>query len=357
MSNKLSDPTLIKSQQESFGASAAIQNYVATILKQADISLDAMPNLPQHQKTARTHAYRWNEAIRPGMITTNTDIIDYANTFASFYEALRGLADKVATDPKVREQFIAGLTTLKTNIMRKKSAANQTILDLKAFQANLGKDYIVFTTDAKKASDIYVGDNGEIAKIESEIDATQKTINAQIATMSGGAIGILVGIVAICVGAFAEIETAGLSTGLIVSGIGLVTGGITSEVVGGVQFAQAIDKMAKLKIELQEDKQGLMVVKVIKGQLDGIVDQLRDAVTATGILLDSWNALDESIDKLKSDIQTDPGKYGPQLKSMLDTAKEDWSEALSLARKMQPTGKIKVQHYTKIQDAIHTTNG
>lgn len=357
MSTKLSDTALIKSQQSTFENSAAIQNYVATILKQPPIELDEMPTLPEHQKTARAHASKWNDDVRPGMIATCTDIIDYANTFESFYENARELADKVTTDPQARKEFIATLTYLKTNIMRKQSAAKEVLLSLKNFQADLNEDYTVFLADAKKATDLYVGNSGEIAKIEGEIQTTQDYINKQIAIMASSGAGILAGIVAICVGVFAEIATAGLSNGLILAGIGLTTGGISGEIAGGVEFAEAINKMVCLKNKLADDKQGLMAVKVVKGQLNGIVDQLHDAVTAAGNLVDTWQSLDTSIGKLIDDINTDPGKEGPQLKAMLNIARTDWQNTLALAKKMQPTGKLEVQHYNNLQDAIKVSSG
>lgn len=357
MSGKLSNSKVIESQQASFKASAAVQTYVAAILKQADMKLDEMPLLTDHQKKARSHATQWNSQIRPGMILTNSDIIDFSNAFNTYYNDLIDLADKVATDERARKDFITGLTALRKHIGDKHSKVEKVEATLKEFQAYLTEDYTTFKTDAKNASDIYVGDDGEIAKLNKQISSLQSDMNTYIGLMAGGAIGILAGIVMICVGALAEIPTAGLSTGLIMGGIGLGVGGITTTIAGGAKYGLAVEQMGEVREQLADDKIGLLAIGVVKGTLDGLVAQLGDAVTAAGTLVQSWKDLDGSFEKVISDIVTDPGTYGPTITVMLKSAREDWSEALSQAKKMQPSGLMPVQEYKRIQDAINIKHG
>lgn len=352
MSAKLSNSTIIKAHQASLKASAAIQTYVETILKQPDLLLKEMPTLPEHQKIARNHASKWILQITPNMVVTNAGIIDFSNAFNAYYNDLIALADKVANDPEARKNFILGLAALRNDIRRMQSQVKQEEFDLKSFQTNLNKDYEIFQADAKAANAIYVGADGKLADLQGQIDSLQKKMNTFIGLMAGGAVGILAGIVMICVGVFAEIATAGISTGLVLGGIGVLTTGISSEISGGAEYGIAVNELADLKEQLAEDKQGLLVIGVEKGKLDGMVDQIAASVTATGTLLQSWNDLDASFGKVIKDIETDPGKYGPQLKAMLDFAKQDWGDALSLAEKMQPDGKLPVKDFKKIQDAI-----
>ena len=90
----LSSPQLIVAQKDVFDASAAVQTYVAAILRQPDIKLDQLPDLPNYQKTARQHAQNWQDQVLPAIITTNADIVDYANSFDSFFGTLVNLAEK-----------------------------------------------------------------------------------------------------------------------------------------------------------------------------------------------------------------------------------------------------------------------
>ena len=350
----LSNPELKDGEKNLFGASAAVQTYVVAILQQADMKLDEMPDLPEHQKVARQHAESWNQTVLPGIIQTNANIIDFANQFKAYYTTLVKIADNVASDPKAREEFIQGLTLLRNNVSDKAHGAKKVGTSLKGFKDNLMVDYKAFTDDAAKATKIYEGKSGEIASLSSQIDTAQGKLDTYIGVMSGGAVGIAAGIVVICVGAFAEIETAPLSTGLIVAGTGLLAGGITSGITGSVEYALEVKKLTELKEKLAEDKEGLMAVKTVKGQLDGLVSQLGNATAAVDILIRQWADLDTSLGKVITDVSNDPGTYGPELKAMLDRARQDWEEALDLALRIQPTGQLPVISVKNIQDVIHT---
>ena len=351
---KLSNPKLKDAQKATFGASAAVQTYVASILKQDTIKLEEMPDLPKHQEVARKNALKWNETVLPGMIQTNADIIDYANQFNAYYCTLVKLADDVAKDPTARAKFIEGLTLLRKDIVKKKQNTMSVITNLQVFNKELSADYTTFSADAAKATKLYEGKSGAIAKLSSQIDTVQSTMNKYIGVMAGGAVGIIGGVVLIFVGALATIETAGLTLGLIIAGVGLLATGITSEIVGGVQYGIEVGKLAELKEKLAADKQGLMGVKTVKGQLDGLVSQLTQALAALNILIREWSDLDSSMEKVLNDVQRDPGTYGPELKAILDRATQDWDEALSLALKMQPNGQLPTKDVAKFQDVIHT---
>ena len=351
---KLSNPKLKDAQHSTSAASAAVQTYVASILKQDSIKLDEMPNLPCHQEVARKHALKWNLAVLPGMIQTNADIIDYANQFKAYYGTLVKLADDVAKDPTARAKFIEGLSLLRKDIAKKKQNTKSVKISLQNFNDELSADYTTFSADAAQATKIYEGKSGAIAQISSDISKTQTTLNAYIGVMAGGAVGLIGGVVLILVGALATIETAGVSAGLIVAGIGLLATGITSEIVGGTQYGLEIKKLAGLKEKLAADKQGLMGVKTVQGQLDGLVSQLTQALAALDGLIKQWSDLDKAMATVLTDVEKNPSKYGPELKAMLEIASQDWDAALSLALKMQPNGQLPTKDVANIQDVIHT---
>lgn len=341
------------SQKATTAASAAVQVYVAAILEQGTMELKEMPDLLKHQETARMHAVKWNVAVLPGMANTLANIIGYANQFNVYYTNLAKLADKVASDSDAREKFIEGLTQLRNSISRKVADSKSVKTSLITFNDNLQADYTTFKDDAAKATKLYEGKSGEIAKLSGDIDQAQKSMDTDIGVMAGGAVGIVAGTIVIVVGAVAEIPTASVSTGLIVGGVGMMVTGITSEIVGGVQYALTVKKLVSLKEKLKEDKLGFMGVKTVEGQLDGLVNQLNNAIAAVNSLTQQWSDLYDSLEQVIKDVDEDPGTYGPQVKSMLDKASQDWHDALSFSLKLQPNGQLKVQKYPKIQDAIH----
>ena len=351
----LSRPQLTVSQKDVFDASAAVQTYVAAILRQPDIKLEQLPDLPNFQKTARQHAQNWLDQVLPAIITTNADIIDYANGFASFYRTLVKLAEKIDTGDKSQlKEFTQGLVLLRNNLNRKDEQAKYTEIQLQNFKAEVSVDHEHFNKEATKVTEKLEGSDGDLAKISSQIDTIDGQLHTYIGVMAGGGVGIVGGIVIILVGSFATIQTEGLSTELILAGTGLLVGGIGSEITGGVEYALALKERKALQEKLTNDKQGIGILKHVQSLLNGFVNQTDSAIRAVGALREEWSLLSDDLDKVIADLDKEPGSLG--LVVMLNKAKGDWENALDLARRMQPRGNMPVKAVGNMMDVIHTGN-
>lgn len=349
----LSKPRLIVGQKDVFAASAAVQTYLAAILAQPDIELDQLPDLPDFQKTARQHAQNWLDQVLPAIITTNADIIDYANVFAAFYKTLMKLAEKIdAGNKKQIKEFTQGLGLLRNNLSRKNAQAKYTEIQLQQFKAEVSDDYENFNKVAAEATKKLEGADGELAKISAEIETIDGQLHTYIGVLAGGGVGMVGGIVMILVGSFAEIETAGISTGLIVAGAGLLVGGIGSEITGGVEYALALQERKTLQEKLAADKQGIGILKHVLSLVNGFVSQTDSVIRAVGVLQDEWSLLLYDLDQVIADLDRDPGTLG--LVAMLKKAKGDWENALDLALRMQPRGNVPVKAVDSMMDVIHT---
>lgn len=339
--------------KELFDASAAVQTYVAAILRQADIQLKELSDLPNYQATARNHAENWTSQVLQAIIKTNSDIIDFSYHFTSFYDTLHQLAEQIDAGKKGGfKSFKDGLGLLRANLNRKEGNVKYLNLQLEEFKRNLMGDHENFSREVSTAVKILEGNDGELQKLSADIDSINTKINAMIGTMAGGAVGSVTGIVLILVGSLAEIETEGLSTGLIIAGIGILETGITAEVVGGVEYGLAVEEKKKLQEELSTDEQAIGILKHVKGLLDGFVSQIEMAVKSVGVLEKEWSVMSDDLAKVISDLDNNPGSLG--LVEMLNVARSDWEEALNLARKMVPTGNMPVKAVKNLMDEIHT---
>ena len=333
-------------------ASIAIQTYVAAILRQPDLKLDALPQLPEHQKTAREHAQSWLDKVLPNIVKTNADIIDYANSFLSFYDKLIELAKQIDDGDKTNiKTFADGLVILRNVLTTKETASKNVENQIEDFKSNLSVDYDEFTKDAAAATKLLEGDDGAIKKINDEIDSVNSQLNTYIGMMSGGAVGIVGGITMILVGSFATIETAGISSSLIVAGTGLLVGGIGSDITGGVEYSLAVKRKKELLEELATDKQGIGAIKHIHTVLDGFVSQMDDALKSVSNLRDQWSQLGADLDKVIADLDKNPGSLG--LVAQLKSAKGDWGNTLDFARRMEPRATMPVKQVNKIQDVFN----
>lgn len=347
----LSNPQLKDKQVDLTKASTVIQTYVQIILQQQDLKLTALPDLPKHQQTARSHANNWQDTILPLMAKTDADIIDYANKFNAFYEDLVKLS-KDLNNADSRKKFVEGLKLLQNTIKRKDANVAQVLKDLSSFHTNLNTDNQHFQSDVNTAAVKIEGDSGEIKSLSDQLDAINNAMHKDIGLMAGGAVTIVAGVGMIVFGAISEIPSGGMSTALIGGGVLVVSAGTVMETFGSTDYSAQIEKQKKASEKLKGIKIELAGLKTTKGQLEGFVKGLQSAITAATSLQAAWGALDNNLQELITalkDVNPDDGTW---VKDELDRAKKDWADALDQAKKLQPDGKVPTKFYTNLQDAF-----
>ena len=348
----LSNPAVKDEQVELTKASTVIQTYVSIILQQPDLKLNALPNLPAHQKTARDHANNWNNTILPLMSKTDADIIDYANKFDSFYVDLVKYAKDIK-NPESKKNLVEGLNLLLSTIKQKDANVEAVVNDLSTFHKNLNTDYQNFQSDVNQAAVKIEGDSGELKALSDELDAIHDAMHKDIGLMVGGAVTIVAGVAMVVVGALAEIPSGGTSTALIGGGVLVVSGGVIMETMGSIDYSKQIDKQKDVQEQLAGDKIELTGLKTTKHQVTGFVDGLANAIIAATSLKAAWQTLDADLEELITAIKdVDPNIPPTWLLDELNRAKLDWQVALDQAKKLQPDGKVPTKVYKNVQDAF-----
>lgn len=348
----LSNPAVKDKQVELTKASTVIQTYVSIILQQPDLKLNALPNLPAHQKTARDHANNWNNTILPLMSKTDADIIDYANKFDSFYVDLVKYAKDIK-NPESKKNLVEGLNLLLSTIKQKDANVEAVVNDLSTFHKNLNADYQNFQSDVNQAAVKIEGDSGELKALSDELDAIHDAMHKDIGLMVGGAVTIVAGVAMIVVGALAEIPSGGASTALIGGGVLIVSGGVIMETMGSTDYSNQIDKQKDVQEQLAGDKIELAGLKTTKHQVTGFVAGLANAIIAATSLKAAWQTLDADLQELITAIKdVDPNIPPTWLLDELNRAKLDWQVALDQAKKLQPDGKVPTKLYKNVQDAF-----
>ena len=339
-SKAFSNPQLQDDLGKVTTASGVVQIYTQMVLKQADIKLDALPDLPKHQQLARKNAKSWNETILPGMAKTTADIIDYANMFQSFYEVLVKYAKDIC-NPKSKEQLVEGLKLLHGQVQAKSDATQTVIRQLTDFHQELTVDNKNFQGDYNVALVKIVGQDGEIKALSDQLDAVHAAMHKDIGLMAGGAVAVVAGVALMVVGIALEIPSAGVSTALIGGGFFLVAGGVILETFGASDYTAQIKKQRTITEQLATDRKGMASLKNVKGILDNFLKSIGDAITAAQVLVAAWNALGadvaiviEAIDRVNPSISSD------YIQAQLDTANKDWQVALKKAEQLQPDAQV-----------------
>lgn len=341
-------------------AAVIIQNYVGTILTQADLSLpDILPDLPEHQAKARDHATSWRDVIQPQMISTNTDIVSFSNNFDSYYDPLVKLAVKIQQNPSDTASintFKLGVQQLQALVAQKQTATHNVVNSVGGFQTTLAEDARNFASDFTTAEVALAGKDGQIAALGKQIDAINSAMSKDLTMIAAGSTAAVVGGLMIAVGALAEIATAGVSTALIVGGLVVVGAGAGVAIAGGVDYAKqtsALSTAITTKTKLQQQYSATKNVNTIVQNLSG---QASAAVQAAGSLLAGWQTLEQDFIVFQSALTSATPDLGYFLIAQLNAAKADWDDVGNHARKLLDYGSLPVSNASVTSSGILLPN-
>lgn len=341
-------------------AAVIIQNYVGTILTQADLSLpDILPDLPEHQAKARDHATSWRDVIQPQMISTNTDIVSFSNNFDSYYDPLVKLAVKIQQNPSDTASintFKLGVQQLQALVAQKQTATHNVVNSVGGFQTTLAEDARNFASDFTTAEAALAGKDGQIAALGKQIDAINSAMSKDLTMIAAGSTAAVVGGLMIAVGALAEIATAGVSTALIVGGLVVVGAGAGVAIAGGVDYAKqtsALSTAITTKTKLQQQYSATKNVNTIVQNLSG---QASAAVQAAGSLLAGWQTLEQDFIVFQSALTSATPDLGYFLIAQLNAAKADWDDVGNHARKLLDYGSLPVSNASVTSSGILLPN-
>lgn len=348
----LSSDAVQDGMSTSISNSVLLQTYTNTVLQTPTINLDpsidslsnstVVEDLPVHQKLAQQNASDYLANINPLVVSTVAEVIGFSNLWSAEYSLLLQLAGDIDSGDN-KETFTSGLQNL-INKTQQAASSTQPVIDaLNAFLPLIQQDASNFNTDLGNVQVALDGESGQIAQLEAEIDAYNQAFSRDLSIIALGATADVVGGLMIVVGALAEIETAGVSTALILGGVGVIAGGTTAMGVAGDDYAKKKDAYSDLVSELSQDKQ----VYTLTSQASQTISQLSAAVSA-GIsavesLQQSWVSLAADFQQVIEALDSADPDLGPWLTSILESANADWQATLALAESIQQYSTLPVQ--------------
>lgn len=322
------------------------------------IDIDGLRDLNKHLATAQQHAEAWLNGYSGQCWNTLQGLISFGETFDNLYGSLaaaaKAMADESEFKPGEISKLIGALQALQTLVRQQQDTCQKTYDTLTVYRTQVTQDESTFKTDYDTANRILGGTTGEIAQLEKKIDAEQSALNKDLAMIGGGATMMVVGGLMIAVGALAEIETAGVSTALIVGGVAVIAGGATMTGIAGKNYDDTLKALRADQSRLAQDKAELTLLQHAKGQISGLTGTLDQTTAALANLVTAWQQLDNGIGAVVSDLQnpqdylasirkSDPSAT-PQTVSIivsaeLETAQQDWSSAVDIASSLLAKGR------------------
>lgn len=351
----LSSGGVNSSLQNAQSASIRLQVYAHTLSQTPIIRLDpsidrlsgstVVSDLPAHQLVAQKNALKYIQEINPKIASMASDLSGFCNAWTSEYDNLLNLAQAI-DKPGNKDAFKGGVTILISAIAEKQDRIAAVIADLGDFLADIEGDQRNLEQDSQNLTLALGGESGAIKQLKDSIAADHKAINADIAIITGGAVGVGLGVLMIVVGIAAEIFTAGASTAVVVGGIAVIGGGTAAMAVAGKDLASKQADLAKLSQTLALDQLCLASTTQATHTIASLNGAIADASDAVTNLQKGWAAVKGDLQQIVDMLDLADPKAGTWLRNVLVAANKDWTDSLSLAQGLEQYGKLDVQTVT-----------
>lgn len=180
---------------------------------------------------------------------------------------------------------------------------------------------------------VYQGTGGKLLSLMAKYQSDQDAMTNDLSIIAGGAVGAVVGVLVICVGAIGDVVTGGAATGVILAGAAITVAGAGTAIYGGVDYSNKSKDASKTLQELANDEHLLVVLPHIGTVLDKLAGYASSATVAIDSLTTMWESvhsslgnLKDSMDRLKSDK-----KYAGLIPSDVRTALKNWQDVAAKA--------------------------
>ena len=330
-----------KNVSKTMNGAVLVNKNVQMILIQQDIKLSALPNLPTHQQAARAHAKKWND-IWKAILSTTSELIDFAGTFNSSYKQLLTLTNTLengtpAEKAKAKTDFLAVMNqVILATLKEKQKSAAQVATNTEKFYNLFLPDYNNFLSDFNVADKIIKKDDDRLNDLTAELVKAESVAH-------GLEIGILAdaGLIPVTV---ASTYAAGP--------IGVIVGGIMLAIEIGalvgmlVEYADAMKKVHSIQNKITD-------VKAEMTQLQGVETQITGLQNASLNIMEGAKSVENGWLALSSDMQTlikraegiSPEQIAIIIRSELGCMNTDWQTVLEQTKKLQPDGGV-IAHKT-----------
>ncbi|RFA36567.1 enterotoxin [Virgibacillus dokdonensis] len=333
-------PNGIKEAIEKTGSNALVMDlYALTVLKQPDINFkdiniiseDLSKNILSNQTTARENAKEWLDKLKPQLISTNQNIINYDNKFSGYYDRLLEAAEN-----KDAKAIASRVSRLSNNVSENKEAVDKLIVDLKKFREKLQLDTQNLKANNDELTSILASQDAGIPLLQKQIDAYYEAISKYNDTLIASSVATALGPLTIAGGTVVLLTGSGtpLGIGLIATGVGLSGGGITGVVLAKKGIDDAQEEIINLTGKVSDAQIQLAGVTTIKKQMEHLTQTIDLAINSLQNISTQWSTMDAKYKNLLNNISVMDAEDFDLLKEDLSIAKKSWGNIKTFAEKL-----------------------
>lgn len=322
------------------------------------VDVDGLRDINSQLTTAQGHANAWLTVYSGQVWNRLQGLVSFGETFDNLYGSLYSYAQRLGDQNQFYPDQIAGmiavLQALQSLVRTQLTASQQTYEVIAQYMVEVEADAAAFATDYDTANAALGGDTGEIEQLQKKIKAEQAALDKDIALIGLGATTVVVGGLAIAVGALTEFEPAGLSTTLVLGGVMLIAGGAGVAGVAGYEYDQTAKDLAADQKKLADDQAELAMIEGMMGQITSITTALGKTIGALQNLVTAWQQIDNGLGQTIADLQA-PEQYLESIRqddptatpmtvsiivcAELQTAKQDWDSTIAIAQSLMSAGR------------------
>ncbi|MBC6974782.1 alpha-helical pore-forming toxin family protein [Bacillus sp. Xin] len=333
-------PDGLRAAMEKTGSNALVMDlYALTIIKQANVNFNGITTVDDslktkvvhHQDVARGNANQWLDTIKPQLISTNQNIINYNTKFQNYYDTL-----VTAVDNKDKATLTKGLTRLSTSITENKEKVDKLVEDLKKFRNKMTADTQNFKGDANQLTSILASQDAGIPLMQNQITTYNEAIGKYNAIIIGSSVATALGPIAIIGGAVVIATGAGtpLGIGLIAGGAAAIGGGTAGIVLAKKELDNAQAEIQKITGQISQAQLQVAGLTNIKNQTEYLTNTIDIAITALQNISNQWHTMGKKYDSLLQNVESISPNDLVFIKEDLNIAKDSWKNIKDYAEKI-----------------------
>ncbi|PFN11499.1 non-hemolytic enterotoxin subunit B [Bacillus cereus] len=339
-------PEGLREAMATTGSNALVMDlYALTLIKQQNADFTNVDIIDEklraaittHQNVGRSNATKWLDMLKPKLITTNQNIINYNTKFQNYYDTLLDAVD--ATDKATLKK---GLSNLNTSISIYKKDVDNLIAELISFRDRMATDTQNFKADTSSLVSILTSEDSGLPILQQQIDAYNAAIAKDNAIIIGGSVALGLGAVGI-IGGGILIGTgagSGLGVTLVVGGVSAIAGGTTAIVLAKQNIDSSREGIRDLTLNLNDTKAQMVVVNNIKNQCIYLSDTIDLAIVALQNISNQWHSMSARYTTLIENVDSiNPDEFA-FIKEDLHVASDSWKDIKEYADKLYTDIKV-----------------
>ncbi|WP_243522905.1 HBL/NHE enterotoxin family protein [Bacillus pseudomycoides] len=333
-------PDGLRDAMERTGSNALVMDlYALTIIKQANVNFNGITTVDDslktkvvhHQNVARGNANQWLDTIKPQLISTNQNIINYNTKFQNYYDTL-----VTAVDNQDKATLTKGLTRLSASITENKEKVDKLVEDLKKFRNKMTTDTQNFKGDANQLTSILASQDAGIPLMQNQITTYNEAIGKYNAIIIGSSVATALGPIAIIGGAVVIATGAGtpLGIGLIAGGAAAIGGGTAGIVLAKKELDNAQAEIQKITGQISQAQLQVAGLTNIKNQTEYLTNTIDVAITALQNISNQWYTMGSKYNSLLQNVESISPNDLVFIKEDLNIAKDSWKNIKDYAEKI-----------------------